>query len=227
MNGKGLLDVLEKLLLPFALGVLAWTTSQASVRVSASQLELAKAQDARQVNESRATAQLKYLEIFYRDINSTDERNQLFALSLLTYLNPELGASLADLVKVSPRSSKAVVDKAASIKTGFEAFGPLSGFKIGIYWDEKNAQLTAAARQLKEKIEGRHFPGPVQLYPRSQQFLASYGASGRNEIRFEPGIEDEAADRLLALMEELEPGRHFVKREVVNRTANFMALFLQ
>ena len=224
---KRLLDILEKLLLPAALGFLAWTTSQASLRVSASQLDLAKAQDARQARESQATAQLKYLEIFYRDIKSTDERNQLFALSLLTHLNPELGSSLADLVKTSPRSSKAVVDKAASIKTGFDAFGPLNGFKIGIYWDEKDARLEAAARELKGKIEKRNFPGPVQLYPRPQQFLASLGASDQNEIRFEAGIEDEAADRLLALMTELAPDRHFVKREVANRTSKFMSLFLR
>jgi hypothetical protein len=222
---KTLIDVLEKLLLP-ALGVLAWTANQASVRVSASQLELAKAQDARQARESQSAAQLKYLEIFYRDINSTDERSQLFALSLLTHLNPELGSSLADLVKTSPRSSKTVADRAASIKTGLDAFGSLSGFKIGIYWDQKSATLAAAARDIKGKIEGRNFPGVVQLYPRSPEFLLSLGASEQNEIRFEAGSEDEAADRLLALMNELTPDRRFVKRDVVNRTPKFMSLFL-
>jgi hypothetical protein len=227
MNWQRVFEVAEKLLLPGALGALAWVTSATSANIAESQLALARSQDARQQVESRTVMEAKYLELFYKDINSRDERTQVFALSLVRYLDPELGSNLADLVKNSPGSPKSVTEKAASIKRDFDAFGALSSYKIGIYWDKDSVQLAKVAQDIQKKLEQRGFPGPVQLYPRSQSFLDSFGAPSGNEVRFEPGIEDEAADRLLSLMSELTPERHFVKRGVTNRTPNFVSLFLQ
>ena len=77
-----ILEVLEKLLIPILLGVLTFVTSEAGFRISQSQLKLAESQEQRQKDEAKNNLQIKYIELFYNDITSGDNKKRSNAVQL-------------------------------------------------------------------------------------------------------------------------------------------------
>lgn len=91
--------VLEKLLVPIFLGVLAFFTASSGNKISKQQTQLIEFQNARDAEDSKRQMELKYLELFYQDISSADPDKQTKAIGLLSLMNPDLGQQLSTWVK--------------------------------------------------------------------------------------------------------------------------------
>lgn len=91
--------VLEKLLVPLFLGILAFFTASSGNKISKQQTQLIEFQNARDAEDSKRQLELKYLELFYQDISSTDPEKQTKAIGLLSLMNPDLGQQLSTWVK--------------------------------------------------------------------------------------------------------------------------------
>ena len=91
--------VLEKLIVPIFLGALAYFTASSGNKISEQQTQLIEFQNARDAEDSKRQMELKYLELFYQDISSTDPDKQTKAIGLLSLMNPDLGQQLSTWVK--------------------------------------------------------------------------------------------------------------------------------
>src|SRR5690242_19757757 len=90
--------VLEKLIIPLLIGVLAWFGNQAATKISEAQLHLAESAAEDRRAEFRHSMQAKYIEIFYKDLNSGDTKSQLNAIRLVRLMDGDLAQNLLDLV---------------------------------------------------------------------------------------------------------------------------------
>jgi len=94
-----LLTILEKLIVPAFLGLLAFYTASSGNKISEQQTQLIEFQNARDAEDSKRQMELKYLELFYQDISSADPDKQTKAIGLLSLMNPDLGQQLSTWVK--------------------------------------------------------------------------------------------------------------------------------
>jgi len=91
--------VAEKLIVPAFLGLLAFYTASSGNKISQQQTQLIEFQNARDAEDSKRQMELKYLELFYQDISSSDPEKQTKAIGLLSLMNPDLGQQLSNWVK--------------------------------------------------------------------------------------------------------------------------------
>jgi len=91
--------ILEKLIVPAFLGLLAFYTASSGNKISKQQTEMIEFQNARDAEDSKRQMELKYLELFYQDISSADPDKQTKAIGLLSLMNPDLGQQLSNWVK--------------------------------------------------------------------------------------------------------------------------------
>jgi len=91
--------IAEKLIVPAFLGLLAFYTASSGNRISQQQTQLIEFQNARDAEDSKRQMELKYLELFYQDISSSDPEKQTKAIGLLSLMNPDLGQQLSNWVK--------------------------------------------------------------------------------------------------------------------------------
>lgn len=91
--------ILEKLIVPAFLGLLAFYTASSGNKISKQQTQLIEFQNAKDAEDSRRQLELKYLELFYEDISSADPEKQTKAIGLLSLMNPGLGQQLSNWVK--------------------------------------------------------------------------------------------------------------------------------
>jgi hypothetical protein len=91
--------IAEKLIVPAFLGLLAFYTASSGNKISEQQTQLIEFQNARDAEDSKRQMELKYLELFYQDISSSDPEKQTKAIGLLSLMNPDLGQQLSNWVK--------------------------------------------------------------------------------------------------------------------------------
>ena len=127
-----LLHILEKLILPIAIAGLAWLGSHAATKISEGQLALAQSAADDRKSEFRRSMQAKYIEIFYKELNSGDQASQLNAIRLVRLADSDLAQNLLSLVASTPNVSETV--KANEAQREIEILRPLSGYKVGIYF---------------------------------------------------------------------------------------------
>jgi len=221
------LHLCEKLLLPVMLGVLALSASFASNKISESQLALANQESERRKSEFKTQIQTKYIELFYNDISSSDDKKQANALHLLRLMDNDLAASFASLVGQKEGVSEGIKGEALTIKSNVERFSILSGFKIGLYFVPGDQKLPKLASELSNTLRDKGFNGKIQIYDKNTKFFNDVGFPQNNEVRFEPGVEEAQAEFLVSFLSELYPSRTFTKRKVKNRTADFISIFLK
>ncbi|MXV13248.1 hypothetical protein DYQ93_19785 [Xanthomonas sp. LMG 8992] len=105
--------ILEKLLVPLAIAILAFYGSVAADKIAAGQLTLARANVDDRQREFALSLQTKYVELFHADIASGDPRREANALALLRLMDPALAVQLADFVASNPAASPALQARAA------------------------------------------------------------------------------------------------------------------
>lgn len=216
----------EKLLLPVALGLLAWFGNQAANRISEGQLHLSESAIMDRKEEFRRTIQAKYAEMFYRDLNTGDANKLRNAMRLLNLIDGELAGQLSGLVEATPNVPADILTGAEKTRKEVEIFGPLFGFKVGIYFLRGNEESAAHANDIQLKLVGRGFSGPIQLYPSDKAFFELLREPKTLEVRYEPDRETPVADALIYVLKDLFPNLEFTKRPVVNRTASFISIFI-
>ena len=127
---ENVLRILEKLVVPVMLGLLAWLGSQAATKISEGQLTLAASVAASAAEdrklEFRRSMQAKYIEIFYKDLNSGDPKSQSNAIRLVKLVDSDLANSLLDLVPNTPNVSQAVVAQAKEVRREIEAISAVA-----------------------------------------------------------------------------------------------------
>lgn len=228
--------VLEKMVLPLLIAALAWLGNNAATKISEGQLELAKSSSqlqtdlAKAANEDRKQEfqrgmQAKYLEIFYKDLNSGDPKTQLNAIRLVKLADPDLAQALLSLVPSTPGVSAAVVQQATAAKQSLDSIKPLSGFKVAIFYYGDDAASAERARALRAQLQQMGFAGPFQFTSVTDDSVRQYEAPKTVEIRYEAGLEDEQAAALAAILQPLVAPSPVVRAVVKKPTPNFISVF--
>jgi hypothetical protein len=82
----------------------------------------------------------------------------------------------------------------------------------------------ANAIHARDQLQQAGVSGPT-LYPSDESFFQRVDPPKTIEIRYEAGIEDEAANALFAMLEPVSRPKKIVKAVVRNRTGNFISVF--
>jgi len=146
--------LLEKLIVPAFLGILTFYTASSGNKISQQQTQLIEFQNAKDAEDSKRQLELKYLELFYQDISSTDPDKQTKAIGLLSLMNPELGQQLSNWVKeyvtLNPQS-KARIERLDNRLSGKDALNePDDG--LDREPSRKQALVDTLARRIIEKV---------------------------------------------------------------------------
>ena len=96
-----MVHIIEKLIVPIFLGVLVFVTTNTSNKIMSQQTGLIEIQNEHNIESSKRQLELKYLELFYNDINSDNLNKQSNAVGLLRLMNPELGLQLSRWIKMN------------------------------------------------------------------------------------------------------------------------------
>ena len=220
------LRILEKLVVPVMLGLLAWLASQAATKISESQLKLAESGADDRKLEFRRSMQAKYIEIFYKDLNSGDPKSQSNAIRLVQLVDSDLAKSLLDLVAATPGVSQAVVAQAKEVRREIEAIAPLKGYKIGIYFYRDDAPSLPTVTKLRHRLQEAGFRGLVQDYPNDESFFGRFVPPDTLEVRYEAGAEEDAANALVSILETSSTKSKWKKVQVSSPTPNFVSIFV-
>ncbi|WP_157835420.1 hypothetical protein [Xanthomonas sp. SHU 166] len=226
---------IEKALIPITVAVIAYLGNQAATKISHGQLALARAAaDDRKAEFSR-TMQSKYLELFYRDITSKEPREQANAMALLQIMDPSLARDLSAFVQASTSVTPALkaevkaesqkLEAAAQVPTRRDS-GPLSGYKVGIYFLASDTGAAKAADKIETHLRSQGFRGFIQRYPSSPEFWDKVVPPTTLEIRFEEGLEDRQANALKSLLTSAPLRRKAELLPVGNTTQNFISIFV-
>ena len=92
--------ILEKLVIPIMLVIVAWVGNKAATEISKGQLALAQSTADTQRAESRRSVQAKFIELFYKDMNSGDQKSQLNSIRLVRLVDSDLAQNLLDMVEL-------------------------------------------------------------------------------------------------------------------------------
>jgi hypothetical protein len=221
-----ILRILEKLVVPIMLGLLAWFGSQAASKISEGQLKLAESAAEDRKVEFRRSMQAKYIEIFYKDLNSGDSRSQSNAIRLMQMVDTDLAKNLLELVAVTPGVSPAVIAQASAVKKEIETTDSLKGYKIGIYFYGDDPSSIPRVLKVRERLKDAGFRGIIQDYPSTQEFFEKVNSPKGLEVRYESGVEEEAALALITLVETADTKGRWKKLTVGSTTPNFISVFV-
>jgi hypothetical protein len=225
------LEILEKVLLPLTLGLLAFVTNKASVDISKDQFRLADKQSRdqleRQKEESRTNVQQKYIELFYEDIKSDDPKAQLKALSLLSLMDLEVGKKIADWVNTLKSTTPEVRKQAAIVSVDIKKFGRLNTYKINIYPENNRKDLLEAANTIKSKlIEYGFRTEQVNIQQEPESFFERLGKPNGYEIRYDLGSEEQEANKLESILKEVYPSQKFIQLPIGSNSRNTLSIFI-
>jgi uncharacterized protein YajQ (UPF0234 family) len=231
-----LLQILEKAFIPLAVASIAFFGNLAATKISEGQLALAKSAADDRKSEFQRTMQGKYLEMFYREITSGDSKQQANALGLLKLLDPSLAndvaAFVATSVQISPKVKAEVqvetqrIQAAAQAPVQARSSDVLSGFVIGIYFLSIDSAASAKASQIQRHLKQKLPQNIVRLYPSNQDFMDYASPPNSLEVRYEDGIEDKQANRVVTLLKEAPLTLQAKLQTVGSTTPNFVSVFV-
>ena len=179
---KGFFVYIEKLLLPFILACLTYFVGSGANKISQAQLMLANAQEKRQQAEAKTTLQLKYLDLFYKDINDPQKpQSQLTALSVLYVIDPEIGGKLATAVALNEANSENIRQAADSLGMKINTFGLLLNYKVIFYCLEGNEISNDLANTYKKYLNDLDFKR-VEIQKKPDSFFVNVGRQNGFEI---------------------------------------------
>lgn len=229
---KALIDILESIILPLILGWLAYSVNQASLNLAEQQEEnnraYQKTQQEFQQEQFSANIQSKYIELIYQDITSNDPERIKEAVNFLTTMESELASKFANLVINSEKAPQIAKDKAGEIQRSIDILGNLFNYKIGIYFLEGRTDLKQKANTIKSKLTEYGFQdNQIAIYPRNNDFFNRVSPPSDDQIRYEPIVEEEDAQKLQDILQEVYPENSFRKQTIRGTTRNFISLFLK
>ena len=226
-DSKDRIDIAEKVIIPIVGIIVSLVTAFIAFGISTTQNEIQK--DLKTIQSSQFYKELeqKYIEIFYTEIVSEDERRQKIAISLLLEVDHKLGAKLNQWAlssgilkeKAQAESIKRIVAPVVAPEVQ-----KLKDFEIGIYY--KNSSPNSAvyqreAKEIKQKlIEVGILKSKLKIDDKWNGKISDY------QIRYELGSEDKVADALHTVLEKVYPQKKFRKQTIRGKTPNFISIFL-
>jgi len=221
-----ILRIVEKVLVPVLLGALTsivaygqLQVADASSKISDGQLELAR-------QTFRRTMQTKYVEIIYKELTTGDSKAQLKTIKLIRHLDEEVANQLAAYVEEAPQIAKEVVESVATIKRELALVGPLNGYKIALYYYRDDPMSEKRAQSAEAQIRKAGFTGILQPSARDDNFFNAADPPKAIEIRYDAGIEDDAANALLSILAPGGKQNNVVTAAITRgRTPNFVSVF--
>lgn len=230
-------DYLEKLIIPAALGILAWRTDVAANKISSSQQDLAAAQfelstelaKAEQIREgTELDAQL--IDLFGKYYFGELPGEQTFAVNVVQNLtSPALREILAEVVANDVRQTDQARSEASSIAEGARQeaenellFRQLKSFSIGIYYLENNGQAKSIAETIKFQLDAQGLY--VSLQARPEGFFGTVPLG--NEVRYDPNTETEPAEYLVSIINSNDPSLDIKSRPVATSTPGFLSIMV-
>ncbi|NES81595.1 MAG: hypothetical protein F6K10_09405 [Moorea sp. SIO2B7] len=203
-------DYLEKLIIPVALGVLAWSTDVAANKISSSQHELATAE---------LDAQLIDLFGKYYFGELPGERNFAINVVVQNIKNPALRRTLAEVIKSDERQSDETRSEASSIAEEARRL-MVNRYKIQIFYNDKKPEQMSEAYEIKSALVSQGVTSTIEV--RQQRDTAS-----SDQIRY---FEQNERDVALALQDILNSSysqRSFVLQPVVTPSPGSISIFLK
>ncbi len=227
---------IEKAFIPLTIAVLAYVGNLAASKISEGQLALAKSNSENRKAEFDRTMQSKYLELFYRDITSTDVKQQANAMSLLKLMDPALAGDVAVFVQANPQVSAALkaevraesqrIEASAQLPTLAKGKGVLAGYKIGIYYLASDPAATTTARAVQAHLKKQGIDNLIALYPSTSESMENMNPPSDLEVRFEEGIENRQAVAIRDALSKPPFARSTVQVPVGTTTPNFVSIFV-
>jgi hypothetical protein len=224
---------IEKALIPIMLAILAYYGNQAATKIAEGQLVLARSNAEDRKAEFRRSIQSQYLQIFLRDINSVDVRQQNIAKGLFKHLDPVLWNEVEAIVQSSPQISPALKaevqvesQKLVAAAQTPRGTGALAGYKIGIYFLSNDAASVRTAQSLQAHLRQQGLTNLISLYPSNQEFMETVNPPSSLEVRFEEGIEDRQAKTLVDILSRPPLTRNATQIPVGSQTPNFVSIFV-
>jgi hypothetical protein len=222
--------LIEKLVLPLALALIAYFAKVASDDIAAAQVEVARANvriaeaaEKRAATTAVESRQLKYLELFYRDLRDRDATNQQASLSLLYVLEPTVARSVAKAVVASPATPPALRQQVNTLINDMERFGPLINYRLVIYHPPTDPSV---ALQLVSNLRRLGFKGDIRTDAKPESFAGDHRQSGYH-FRYDKVYEAAAAEYLRKVLPECLPGEKFSELHVTGaRTDGALTVFL-
>lgn len=220
------INIAEKIVIP-AIGIaISSITAFMAFSISNTQSEIQKELNDIQFSQFNKELQQKYIEIFYAEIATGDENRQKIALSLLLEIEPEVGEKLNRWALKSGVLQEEAQTEAESVNAKIQLLigQVLKDFEIGIYYksDSPNAALhRSQAEEIKQKlIEIGILESRLKVVDQWSGEISDY------QIRYERDREDEVADALQKVLEEIYPQQQFSKQTVRGESHDFISIFL-
>ena len=103
----------------------------------------------------------------------------------------------------------------------------LAKYKIGIYYLEGNPQLQQEAKSIQDKLKNYKFLQNVKTSGKDQGWFDRRGGLSDNQIRYEKGVEDEAAAALQNVLSGVYPERNFRLQTIKGSSEDFVSIMLK
>jgi hypothetical protein len=209
--GWNLADIAVKLLIPLAVAYFAWVQNDIAIRNQSTQQD--------------RSVELKLVEIAWTSLTSEDQTEKSSALNLVRTLRPELAAKLASSVSQDEKQPPEIRREASQFTADISA-SSLEDYKIDIYYQADVAVAARTAKNVQTIILSRKLTKRIVLAPRDDAFFADVGIPDGNEVRYLPGIEDEPAQALAAILNSTDISMNFRLRPVHTRTPGTLSVFI-
>lgn len=147
------LKIIQKLIIPILLAIILYVTSNANNKILSQQNRLIEIQTNKSNEHLNRQLELKYLELFYNDINSDNPQKQSNAIGLIRLMNPELGIQLSEWTIKNVNLSAQSQGKVTSIgKELSEILNANTHTKRGIEL-ARNGKFENAIKEYKKAIK--------------------------------------------------------------------------
>jgi len=232
-NSRRATNIYEKVIIPL-IGIfvslvtafMAFSISEKHNQISEKQNQIQVDLKDIQTSQFGRELQQKYIEIFYTEIASGNAKRQKIVLSLLLEIEPEVGKKLSQWAKNSgalQEEAKAQSDLVAS-KINLLINQNLKNFEIGIYY-KNNSPNASLYKQQAEEIR-RKLVNIGILESKLKIVNQWNGEISDYQIRYERDREDEVADALQKVLNEVYPQKQFRKQTISGQSPDFISIFL-
>lgn len=226
----GFFHFVERVFVPVLLGVLVYITSansndiaEAQLALSESQLELTRMESNAKIKELKTNIQIKYIDMFYDDINSGDLERQRNALALLEEMEPEVAKVLAGFVKSKESLSEVTRQKAKGLIRNIEKRESLNAYKVKFYYSVGDSK--AVAYSLQTFLKKRGFQGESVLFYDKSNSIMEISKAGEVTVGYGHEKEKEFAEMLKGMLEKYGPIREVSLRRVKGSPTGVLSVY--
>jgi hypothetical protein len=223
---KDRIDISEKVIIPLIGILVSLVTAFMAFSISEKQNQIQVDLKDIQTSQFGRELQQKYMEIFYTEIASGNAKRQEIVLSLLLEIEPEVGKKLNQWAKNSgalQEEAKAQSDLVES-KINLLINQNLKNFEIGIYYDNNSPNASLYKQQAEEirqeLIDIGILESKLKIVNQWSGEISDY------QIRYERDREDEVADALQKVLNEVYPQKQFRKQTIRGQSPDFISIFL-